>query len=608
MSFSIGTGDSSIHGPRGALQTFGDVQDSKAFSLKIITRLFSYLKPHWHRMLFAIILMIVSSGMSLLTPYLIKIAIDKHIEAGDLTALTNTALLIAAVYVALYLTAAGQRFFLSWVGQSVLAALRRDLFSHIQEIHLGYHDAHIKGITLSRIINDVAIINDFLSQGLVTVIGDSLLLVGIVSIMLSLSPILALMTFSVMPLMVLATYLFAKRARVAFSNTRSKIAAVVGDLAQNLSGMKVIQAFAQEKATQKRFDRVNRSNREAHIEAMSLSFIFLPVVEFLAILATGIVLWFGGRAVVSGQLTLGIVVAFLAYVTRFFRPIQELSQIYTTMQAAMAGGEKVIELLDTIPSIKDRPNAVVMPPIEGRLEFRNVSFAYKNDEPVLHNIDIKVMPGQSLALVGQTGAGKTTMVNLVARLYDVSDGAILIDGEDIRNVEQHSLRRQMGLVSQDPVLFSGTIADNIRFGAPEASEQALVRAAGTANAHDFITSLPDGYQTLIQEGGANISSGQRQLVCIARAVLADPRIMLLDEATASVDTLTETLIQEALERLFSERTSIIIAHRLSTVINADMICVLDKGRIVERGRHNKLLAGGGIYRKLYDRQFINPST
>jgi ATP-binding cassette subfamily B multidrug efflux pump len=321
-------------------------------------------------------------------------------------------------------------------------------------------------------------------------------------------------------------------------------------------------------------------------------------------LAMAIVLWFGGLAVARGELTLGVVVAFLAYVTRFFQPIQELSQLYTTMQAAMAGGERVLDLLDTPPEVADRPDAIEMPPIVGQVELRDVSFSYRDEVPVLHHVNLVIQPGQTVALVGPTGAGKTSIANLIARFYDVTDGAVLIDGIDVRMVQQRSLRQQMGLVPQDPFLFSGTIADNIRFGRPDAPDEAVKEAARLANAHDFIVALPDGYDTEIWEGGVNLSMGQRQLICIARAVLANPRILILDEATASVDTVTEVLIQEALQRLLAGRTAIVIAHRLSTVRNADLICVVQDGRIVERGRHEELLAKGGLYRELYERQFV----
>ncbi|MCA9961782.1 MAG: ABC transporter ATP-binding protein, partial [Anaerolineales bacterium] len=429
-------------------------------------------------------------------------------------------------------------------------------------------------------------------------------LLGIIIVMISMSPKLALYSFAVLPLMVLATLLFARRAQVAFRDTRAKIATVVGDLAENISGMRVIQAFAQEGASRERFEEANRANRDANVEAMSLSFVFLPAVDFLGMLATAVVLWFGGRAVIQEGLTLGVVVAFLAYVTRFFQPIQELSQIYTTLQAAMAGGEQVLRLLDTTPEVADAPDAQEMPPIVGKVELQHVSFSYRGDTRVLHDIDLTIAPGQTVALVGPTGAGKSSIANLVARFYEVTEGAVLIDGLDVRSVTQQSLRRQMGLVPQDPFLFSGTVADNVRFGRPETAVADVIAAAKLANAHEFITALPDGYETEILEGGVNLSIGQRQLVCIARAVLADPRILILDEATASVDTVTETLIQEALDRLLAGRTSVVIAHRLSTIRNADLICVVENGRIIEQGTHEQLIAQGGVYHSLYERQFV----
>jgi ATP-binding cassette subfamily B multidrug efflux pump len=382
----------------------------------------------------------------------------------------------------------------------------------------------------------------------------------------------------------------------------------VGDLAENLSGMRVIQAFAQEGASRERFDEVNRENRDAYVAAMSLSFVFLPTVEFLGMLATCVVLWFGGRAIEGGSLTLGVVVAFLAYVTRFFQPSQELSQLYTTMQAAMAGGERVVQLLDTQPEVLDLPDAVAIPPINGRVELRDVSFSYRDDVEILHDINLIIEPGQTVALVGPTGAGKTSIANLVARFYEVTAGQVLVDGHDVRQITQHSLRSQMGLVPQDPFLFSGTIADNICFGHPDADDAAIEAAARLANAHGFISALPGRYATEILEEGVNLSVGQRQLVCIARAVLADPHILILDEATASVDTVTEMLIQEALRRLLRDRTAIVIAHRLSTIINADLICVIDNGRIVERGDHRELLARNGLYHDLYEQQFVQVAS
>ncbi len=609
MSFSLGSSGSSM-GPRGAIELFGEGGEDGTPHPRVLLRLLRYLQPHWRRMVLAFCLMLVASGLALTAPYLVKVAIDQPIAQGDTAGLARLALLMALTFAGLYLASAGQQYLLSWVGQRVLATLRSDLFAHLQRLSLGYHDTHIVGVTISRLINDVAVINELLSEGLVTLVGDALMLSGIVVVMLTMSPRLALLTFAVLPLMALATWLFARRAQVAFRQTRARIAAVVGDLAENLSGMRVIQAFAQEDASQERFDEVNRANRDAYIEAMSLSFVFLPTVDVLSMLATAIVLFFGGLAVARGDLTLGVVVAFLAYVNRFFQPIQELSQLYTTLQAALAGGERVLELLDTAPEVLDRPGAVDMPPIDGHVALQDVSFSYRGDVRVLHDVDLEVEPGQTVALVGPTGAGKTSIANLVARLYDVTDGAVLIDGIDVRDVTQRSLRRQMGLVPQDPFLFEGTIADNIRFGQPQTSDNAAAQAAAEdaarlANAHEFITALPDGYQTRIMEGGVNLSVGQRQLICIARAALADPRLLILDEATASVDTVTEMLIQDALQRLLHGRTAIVIAHRLSTIVHADRICVVDAGRIVERGTHQELLACGGLYRQLYERQFLD---
>ena len=604
MGFGIGVSSPGM-GPRGALDSFATETDErgKVFNRRVVVRLLTYLRPYAGKMALAFVAMLFVTAFTLLNPYLLKVIVDQYIGAGNQTGLLTASLMMVGSYVGLYLSNASQQYLLTWVSQKVLSNLRSELFRHLQRLSLSYHDTHIVGVTVSRVMNDVATINELLSQGLITLMGDTLILGGIIIIMLTMNPRLALLTFTVLPLMLLATIWFSRRARVAFRETRTRVARVVGDLAEDISGVRVIQAFGQENTSQERFNQVNEANRDANISAMNLSFIFLPSIEFLGVLATAIVLWFGGR-MVGEQVTLGVLVAFLSYVTRFFQPIQELSRMYTTMQAAMAGGEQVLKLLDTPPEVQDSPDAVEMPPVQGRITLEQVSFAYRPDLPeVLHAIDLTIEPGQTVALVGPTGAGKTSIGNLIARFYDVSGGAVKIDGVDVRTVTQESLHQQIGLVPQDSFLFSGTIADNIRFGRPAASDAEVEEAARLANAHAFITSRPDGYETRVLEGASNLSVGQRQLLCIARAILTDPRILILDEATSNVDSLTEALIQDALRKLLKGRSAIVIAHRLSTIRSADVICVVQDGRIVEQGPHAELLARGGAYAALYQRQF-----
>jgi ABC-type multidrug transport system fused ATPase/permease subunit len=589
------------------MEHFGSNQrEGDLFNKQVVFRMLAYLRPHRWKMAAAFLLTICESGLVLISPYLLKVAIDQYIVPGDMRGLLRISLWIGLSFIGVFIVSASQRYLLSWVGQRVLATLRSDLFEKLQRLQQGYHDDHIVGVTVSRVINDVAEINELLSQGVITLFGDLLVLIGIIVVMLSMDLRLALLTFAVLPFMFLATWLFSRQARYAFRETRSKVAAVVGDLAEDISGIRAIQAFSQEEASQERFKRVNVENRNAYINAMSLSFIFLPTIEFLGMLATGIVLWFGGNFVIQGQVTFGVMAAFLSYVTRFFNPIQELSRMYTTLQSAMAGGEQVLKLLDTPIEVQDAGDAVELQPVNGRIELRQVRFQYREDSPiVLNGIDLVIQPGTVVALVGPTGAGKTTIANLITRFYEVSEGCILIDGIDIRSVTQKSLHQHIRVVSQDPFLFSRTIADNIRYGCPQASDEAVEAAARQANAHSFITALPDGYQTRVLEGGVNLSVGQRQLISIARVILTDPKILILDEATANIDTVTEVLIQQALERLLRGRTAVVIAHRLSTVRSADWICVLDDGRICEQGKHSDLLKNHGLYYKLHERQFVD---
>jgi ABC-type multidrug transport system fused ATPase/permease subunit len=604
MGFSIGSTGIRTGGPGNTLEKYADKVEGRSFNLRVVLSLLIFIRPYTLRMSVAFLSMIVSSGLTLLSPFLVKVAIDESIAKGDIDSLNYIALVMLGAFTSLYIASIFQRYLLSWVGQRVLADLRSKLFEHLQVLPLSYHDTHIIGVTISRVISDVGVINQLLSQGLITLLGDSLLLAGIILVMLSLNAEFALVTFAIIPIIVVVSMVFAKRAKVAFRHTRASNAHLIGDLAENLTGIRVIQAFANEDMTSERFDTVNQANRDAHIDAISLSFIFLPTVEFLSIVATAIVLLVGGIAIAQKSLTLGTVIAFLAYVNRFFQPVQELSQLYATMQTAMAGGERVINLLNTKSAVADKTDAIDMPPIDGHIELKHVGFSYLDGVEVLHDVNLTIGSGQMVALVGPTGAGKTSIVNLLARFYDVTDGTLLIDGYDVRDVKQRSLRGQMGLVSQDPFIFSGTIADNIRFGCPDAPIDDVLQAGKLANIHDFVMKLQDKYETEILEDGANLSVGQRQLISIARAILADPRILIMDEATSSVDMVTETLIQDALQKLLANRTSIVIAHRLSTIVNADIICVVQDGRIIEKGAHIELLDKRGLYYQLHEQQFV----
>ena len=595
---------SGYNNPRAVLVQYGGQEGGDALRLGVLLRFFQFLRPFWKRMVLAVCLMIVATGCALLAPYLIKIAIDEHIQFGNTGGLARTAAFILLTFVGVYLAASARDYCLGWVGQRMLLAIRNRLFRHLQRYSLRYHDTHIVGATISCVINDVTIINQLLSQGLVTAVGDVFLLSGTVAVMVALNAPLALAAFCVLPIMLLATLLFTRHAKIAFRNTRVRIAAFIGNLAESISSMRVIQAFTQEEATKKKFRRLNRENRDANISAMSLSFIYIPSVEFIGMLAMAVVLLFGGIGVARRQVSLGILVAFLSYVTRFFQPIQQLSQLYTTLQAALAGGERVLRLLDTVPEVRDAPHPIELSSLDGRIEFRAVSFSYTSDVEVLHDIDFEILPGQTAAFVGPTGAGKTTIVNLIARFYDATEGQVTIDGHDVRTISQHSLRSRMGIVNQDPFLFSGTLRDNIAFSNPNGAQTDLEIAARIARAHAFIDHLPKGYDTNVFEGGANFSIGQKQLVTISRALFADPGILIMDEATSSVDTVTETLIQEALHELLAHRTAVVVAHRLSTVREADVIFVVDEGRIVERGTHQQLLQRSDLYNELYTRQFI----
>ncbi|MEA2642433.1 MAG: ATP-binding cassette, subfamily multidrug efflux pump [Chloroflexota bacterium] len=596
-----------MHGgrPGGGWQgRHGQIVTGRAFDRKVVNRLWDYLRPHTLQIVWALLLVVVTAGSQLLGPYLLKVAIDDFLTTKrDIVGLSFIASLFACTLVISWASQGYQGYTMTMVAQDVLNRIRTELFEKINHLSLSYHDQHESGVTMSRIVNDVTVFQQLLTQGLLNIVADFLILIGIITIMVTLSPKLALYTLAVLPIMLAATIIYTRRARRAFLRTRESIGEVAAGFQESVAGVRVVQAFARQDESQRRFDEVNRGNRRANLYAQALGAAFPPIVEFMSMLATAIVLWFGTQQVLSGEITVGVVVAFLTYVTRFFQPIRELAQVYNTLQQAMAAGEKIFDLLDCPIDVEDQPDAETMPPIRGRVEFVDVCFSYTPDKPVLQHVSFVAEPGQTIALVGPTGAGKTSIASLLARFYDIQSGSILIDGIDIRDVTMASLRSQTALVPQDPFLFSGTVADNIRYGRLEATDEEIEQAARLANTHDFISHLPQSYQTHVSERGQNYSQGQRQLIAFARAVLANPRILVLDEATASVDTRTEVLIQAALARLLEGRTSFVIAHRLSTIRNADCILVVDHGEIVQRGTHRELLAQEGLYRDLCRMQY-----
>ncbi len=567
--------------------------------LSTLRRFLQYLRPYRKEIPIALTLVAIGASTQAIGPFLLGWSIDNLIAKGNLQGLLLLLGLLGLIYGLGILAIRGQILRVGWIMQRLLAQLRQDIFLKIQSLPLSFFDRSEAGDLMSRLLNDVNTVNQAFGQTIAQMLGNTLSLVGIVIAMLSINLQLGLLSNLVVPLMIVTTSLFARWARARFRVTRQTIGELSAKLEEDIGSVREAQAFNRINLNIAEFDVLNAANRDANVEAVAITAAFLPSIDFLNTLATAAVLAYGGYLAVTGAATVGVVTSFLLYVQQFFRPIQILSQFYTQAQSAFAGLERIFLLLDEPSQLQDASDATEMPPIQGEVIFDNVTFGYNPNQLVLKGVNLHAYPGQMIALVGATGSGKSTIINLILRFYDVSGGAVRIDDIDVRSVTQASLRRQIGIVLQDNILFSGTVAENIAFGCPHATQAEIEAAAQLANVHEFVTSLPEGYATQLGERGAPLSQGQRQLVSIARAVLINPQILILDEATSSIDTRTEALVQSAIARLLKNRTSFVIAHRLSTVTQADQVLVIQQGQIVERGTHDELINQQGVYANLY---------
>jgi ATP-binding cassette subfamily B protein len=556
-------------------------------------------RPYPRRTAVALVTLVAYALVALLPPYLAKLAVDDGISAGDLQTLTVVVVAFVLAGAAAFALSGAQTYFTGWVGERGLADLRIRLFAHLQRLSLGFYERNRTGAIVSRITNDVEALDQLVTDGVSSLVQNSLVLAGTAVVLFLLDWRLALATLLVLPVMAGATAWFRGRSNRAYRSVRERLGVVTATLAEDISGMRVVQSFTREPASQTTFRGVNERYRAANYETVVLNGLYFPAVDVLSSIATAIVLGFGGALVVDGSLTVGTLLAFTLYLSNFFDPVQQLSQLYNTFLSATAALDRILAVLDEEPEVVDAHDARELPAIRGRVDFEHVRFGYGDLPDVLHDFDLEVPPGTTVALVGHTGAGKSTIAKLLARFYDPRAGRITIDGHDLRDVTQASLRRQLGIVPQEGFLFAGTVAENIAFGRLEASREEIDRAARSVGADAFVAELPDGYDTELGERGFRLSLGQRQLVAFARALLADPRILILDEATSSVDIGTERQIERGLRRLLAGRTAFVIAHRLSTIRGADLIVVLDHGRVVEQGTHDELISADGVYTRLY---------
>jgi ABC-type multidrug transport system fused ATPase/permease subunit len=561
--------------------------------------LWGLTQPYRRRTAFSVLSLLAATATALAPPYLAKYSLDDAIKAHGGTQLYVVVAIFVAAGLANWAMYYVETYMTGWVGERILADLRVRLFEHLQRLSLGFYERNRAGVLISRITNDIEAIDQLVTDGVTSLVQNSLTLIGTAIILFILDWRLALATCAVIPLMSLATAVFRKRSARAYAAVRERLGLLPATLAEDISGMRVVQSFTREQPAYDNFRAVARRYRQSNMQTVVLNGIYFPVVDLLSSVALAVVLAYGGHLYFGGTLSLGTLFAFMLYVQNFFDPVQQLSQLYNTFLSATAALDKIMGVLDEEPEVIDRPGATALAQIDGHVSFEGVRVTYGRGDEVLHGIDLDVPGGTTVALVGHTGAGKSTIAKLLARFYEPTHGRLTIDGVDLNDVTQSSLRRQLGVVPQEGFLFAGTVAENIAFGRPDATADEIVRAAQTVGAHDFILRLEDGYETQLGERGTRLSLGQRQLVSFARALLADPRILILDEATSSVDIGTERRIEEALRVLLADRTAFIIAHRLSTIRDADLIVVLEHGRVVEQGSHDELLAARGLYTSLY---------